>query len=323
MDLSKTVDALRAAGEPTRLRILALLREGELAVGELAQVLGQSQPRLSHHMKALASAGLVERLPEGSWVFYRLTGTGPCRDLVNAVLATVEADGLEFTRDRGQLEMVRRNRAAAAEAYFGGVAETWDAIRSLHYPNEAIEAALLDAAGPGPFGQVIDIGTGTGRMLALFAARARRAEGLDFSHQMLTVARANLARDGVSNARVRHGDAAATPFEAGCADLVLIHQVLHYVEAPDQVIAEAARILAPGGRILIVDFAPHDLEFLRQRHGHRRLGVRHEAMVEWLADVGLPASPPLQFAPPHDKDQGLAVQIWTVERPQLAQETAA
>ncbi len=322
-DPEQTVSALRAAGEPTRLRILALLRQGDLAVGELAQLLGQSQPRLSHHLKALSSAGLVERLPEGSWVFYRLVQRGPARRILDSVFEETDLAVGDFERDNRQLQTVRAARAAEASAYFERIADTWDTVRSLHYPNEAIEKALLDAAGKGPFNSVVDIGTGTGRMLALFAPLSERAEGIDLSHKMLNVARANLENAGVTNARVRQGDAVAIPVESATADLVILHQVLHFIDAPEQVIAEAARILRPGGRLLIVDFAPHDLEFLRTDHAHRHLGMQHSALNIWTDTHGLSLSEPRKFDPPADLKEGLAVQIWTADKSSLHKEAAA
>ena len=214
-------------------------------------------------------------------------------------------------------------RAAEASAYFERIADTWDTVRSLHYPNEAIEKALLDAAGTGPFNYIVDIGTGTGRMLALFAPFSERAEGIDLSHKMLNVARANLTNAGLVNARVRQGDAVALPIETSSTDLVVLHQVLHFVDAPEQVIAEAARILIPGGRLLIVDFAPHDLEFLRTDHAHRHLGMQHSALDVWTDAHGLTLSEPRNFDPPADLNEGLAVQIWTADKNTLQKEAAA
>jgi len=323
LDPAQIVDILRAAGEPTRLRILALLQQGELAVGELAQLLGQSQPRLSHHLKTLSSAGLVERMPEGSWVFYRLTREDSIRVIVHTIFAETDFSSGDFARDSAQLETVRRARAEAADVYFERVADTWDTVRSLHYPNEAIEKALLAEAGTGPFDLVIDIGTGTGRMLSLFSPMARQVEGLDLSHKMLTVARANLARDDIANARVRQADASATPFESGAADLVILHQVLHFIEQPERVIAEASRLLQPGGRLLIVDFAPHSLEFLRTEHAHRHLGLNHAALGTWATQHGLSLSDPRRFDPPGNLDAGLAVQIWTADKAPIKKEAAA
>ena len=318
-----TLEQLRAAGEPTRLRILALLRERDLSVGEIVQILSLSQPRLSHHLKALTGAGLVERLPEGSFVFYRAASGGDGRLFLDSLFNQLGVDVPELQRDAERLDEISASRAASAQAYFSSVADNWDAIRTLHYPNEAIEQALLEIAGPGPFRRVADFGTGTGRMLTLFAPLAAEAEGIDLSHHMLTVARANLERDGSPVARVRQGDVTATPFKDASADLVIIHQVLHYVDAPHRVIAEAARVLQPGGRLLIVDFAPHNLEFLRTEHGHHRLGMSPEAMERWASSAGLKLSEPRALAPPPENEQGLTVHIWTAEKPSKAQESAA
>lgn len=310
MDL---VEALRSIGEPTRLRVLALLAHGELAVGELVQILGMSQPRLSRHMKFLTSAGLVERMPEGAWVFYRLPARGEARELINAVLAFLPEDQPEYVRDRQRLDGVRKSRASAAEDYFGRTAASWDDVRGQHYPAAAVEAALLDAAGRDKAALMVDLGTGTGRMLTLFADRVEWAEGIDLSHPMLTVARSNLERAGVSNAGVRFGDVTAPPFADDVADLVIVHQVLHYMDRPERVIAEASRILKPGGRLLIVDFAPHNLEFLRSDHEHRRLGLSDAEIAEWSASAGLTLHEVPQRFESGSKD-GLIVNIWTADK---------
>lgn len=321
--LEDTVVRLRAAGEATRLRILSLLRQGDLAVGELVQILGQSQPRLSHHLKILANAGLVTRLPEGSWVFYRAAAGGAEAELIEMVLARTDLDTAEFERDKRQLAAIREARAEAARSYFDEIAESWDAIRALHYPEQAIEAALLDVVGRGPFRRLIDLGTGTGRMLTLLAPLCQRAEGLDLSHRMLTVARDNIARAGVTNAEVRQGDACATPFEDASADLVIIHQVLHFIDAPQRVLAEADRLLMPGGRLVMVDFAPHALEFLRDEYGHRRLGIREDALREWSRGTSLEPETVRRFDPPDTGTGGLEVQIWRADKPALKSEAAA
>lgn len=320
---SPLLDMLRAAGEPTRLRILALLRQRDLSVGELVQVLGQSQPRLSHHLKTLASAGLVERLPEGSFVFYRAAGDVVGRTFLDSLFSQLPVNSAALERDRVQLAAVSQARAAHAEAYFSDVAETWDTVRALHYPNDLIEKSLLEIAGDGPFRRVVDFGTGTGRMLTLLADKAEDAEGIDFSHQMLTVARANLETAGINSARVRQGDVTAVPFDDETADLVIIHQVLHFMLAPGLAIAEAARILEPGGRVIVVDFAPHELEFLRTEHGHQRLGVRDDNMENWARDAGLLLHAPTKFDPPEDNVPGLTVNVWLAEKPRLSKEAAA
>ncbi|WP_290757846.1 metalloregulator ArsR/SmtB family transcription factor [Henriciella sp.] len=317
------VEALRAAGEPTRLRILALLRHGELSVGELVTVLGQSQPRLSHHLKALTSAGLTERLPEGAWVFYRIPASGWAGTLTDHLFDLIDEATGDFPNDLSRLDAVRQARQASAETYFSSIASDWDQIRSMHYPDELIEAAILRAVGPGPFRKVVDLGTGTGRMLTLLGNRAQESEGLDMSHQMLTLARAKLAEAGVTQARVRQGDVTATPFEPASADMVIVHQVLHYLEDPEKVVREASRILSPGGTLVIVDFAQHDHEFMREAFGHRRLGIREDTMKLWAEQAGLHLDEALRFEPPKDLDQGIAVLIWRARKPQHKEEVAA
>jgi ArsR family transcriptional regulator len=311
--LHQLVQQLRAAGEPTRARILALLSYGELSVGELVQVLGQSQPRLSRHLKFLTAAGVIERLPEGAWVFYRLPAEGRARLLSDHLIDVLDPDDPDLRRDRERLEETRKARAEAATEYFSRIASQWDAIRSLHYPEAEIEAGILAACGDGPFDLVVDFGTGTGRMLSLLAGRSRRAEGIDLSHQMLTVARSNIGATGALNVSVRHGDATATPYPDAAADLVIIHQVLHFLEDPSRALAEASRILRDGARAVIVDFAPHALETLRTDHAHRRLGISEAEFESWARRAGLAITDVRHFRSPAEA-KGVAVTIWTTQR---------
>jgi ArsR family transcriptional regulator len=306
------VDVLRAAGEPTRLRALALLTEGELAVGELAQALGQSQPRVSRHLRLLTEAGLIERIPEGAWVFYRLAGPGaPERRLADAALGMMDPGDDVIRRDAERLNAIRSSREAAAAAYFERNAADWDRVRALHLPEADIDSAVLAAAGPGPFELMVDVGVGQGRMIQLFADRVRRAEGFDTSRQMLAIARASL--DGLqAKATVRYGDAYAPPVSAGAADLVTIHQVLHFLSDPGRAIAEAARMLKPRGRLVIVDFAPHELEFLREEHAHRRLGFADAEIAEWCASAGIGKLKVTALAP--KKQNQLSVKIWAGDK---------
>ena len=313
LNVSRFTTLLKSIGEPNRLRILALLSRGELAVGELAQILDQSQPRLSHHLKALSSVGLVERMPEGAWVFYSLPASGPMSEFIRMMISQVDAESDELARDARRLALVKQARRKAAENYFEVVAEDWDKVRQLQIGREDVEARLLKLAGEGPFKRVIDIGTGTGRMLRLFAEHAERLDGLDLSHRMLTVARSNLDRDTVSHAHVRQGDASDLPYEDGVADIIVIHHVLHFLDEPERVIQEAGRVLSKTGKLLIVDFAPHTLEFLRAEHGHRHLGVRNSVLSDWSARAGLTLSEPIVFSPPKTTDQGLTVQIWVAD----------
>lgn len=283
------VGALRAAGETTRLRALALLARGELAVGEIAEALGQSQPRISRHLRLLTDSNLVERAPEGAWVFYRLAPEGSVeRAFVDSVLGLLGPGDPEFDRDAHRLRAILDSRAAEADAYFAENAEDWGRLRALNLPDVDVEAAVLQAAGPGPFELMIDVGVGQGRIIEIFLDRVRRAEGIDTSRQMLKVARAQLSRQQAGNAGVRWGDIYEPPFSPACADLVTIHQVLHYLTDPGRAIFEAARLLKPGGRLVIADFAPHGFEFLRESHAHRRLGFSDAEITSWCAAAGVP-----------------------------------
>jgi len=308
------IDALKAAGQSTRLRILSLLQHVDLSVGELTQILRHSQPRLSHHLKVLTSAGLIQRLPEGSWVFYRIQSKGWAGRLLAEIFSELDQDSAPFMTDYEALQNVRLTRSKLAESYFSEIAEDWDRLRALHYPEEAIEQAILDCVKGYQFERIIDLGTGTGRMLILLASHSQEAEGLDISHEMLTVARTNLNHAGVLHARVRHGDVTNTPFTKHSADCVVVHQVLHYLDQPEKVIAEAARILKPGGQLIVVDFAPHDLEFLRMSQGHRRLGISEKDMTRWAEETGLFIRKHQKFDPPDSLNQGLNVLIWVLTK---------
>jgi ArsR family transcriptional regulator len=287
------LDIFRALADATRLRILALLRSMELSVGELAQVLGQSQPRVSRHVKILCDAGLAERRKEGSWVFVALGK--PAR--VEPVLASLDSWGkLESDHwavaDAARLAAVRADRAASAAGWFEANAGQWDAIRSLHIAESEVEAAMAQILGTGnddgsPIRQLIDIGTGTGRMLELFADRAVHALGIDRSSEMLRLARAKLSERGLANAELRQADLYALPLGDGAADVAILHHVLHFAQQPGAAIAEAARVLSPGGRLLIADFAPHDREELRTRDAHTRLGFSDEQIAAWFDAAGL------------------------------------
>ena len=308
--MDRAVATVRAVGEPTRLRIVALLAKGELTVSELVQVLGQSQPRVSRHLKLLAEAGLVERMPEGAWVFYRLADIGRAeRRIADAAISAVPEDDVGLRRDMERLSAVKEQRACVASSYFRAIAQDWDQVRALHMPEAAVEDAMTKAAGPGPFGFLVDIGTGTGRILEAFSDRIRRGVGIDLSHEMLTVARANLDKPALSHCTVRHADLFALPFEDGAADIVTIHQVLHYLDDPARAITEAGRVLAMDGVLLVVDFAPHALEFLRNDHAHRRLGFSDDEVRVWLESSGLSLAPAVTLSP--QASDGLTVKIWS------------
>ena len=308
--LDRILTILRASAEPTRLRLLALLAEAELTVSELTQVLGQSQPRISRHLKLMGEAGLLERHQEGSWAFFRLVGEGAAAGLARELVAALPAEDPTLHRDRTRLAEIRRTRAEAASAYFRASAPEWHRIRSLHVDDREVESALLQALALDGHGGLLDVGTGTGRMLELFGPRIERGLGVDASREMLAVARANLDKAGLRHCSVRHADMYTLPIADRSFEIVLIHQVLHYAERPDMATAEAARVLAPGGRLAIVDFTPHELEELRRDHAHRRLGFADAEIQGWLKAAGL--SPE---APVHLPGRPLTVGIWLGRRP--------
>jgi ubiquinone/menaquinone biosynthesis C-methylase UbiE/DNA-binding transcriptional ArsR family regulator len=311
---AQSLAALRAAGEATRLRILALLANGELNVKDLTQILGQSQPRISRHLKLMAEAGLIRRFREGSWVFFRLADSGAEAALATAIVASLDLADLTLARDRARAAAVQKARAEAAQTYFKAHASEWDNIRALHVAESQVEAAMDEALGQGPFDLLVDLGTGTGRILELFGARASRALGFDLNHAMLAYARMKLERVGLHHAQVRHGDLNNVPLPDGTADAVVLHQVLHFLDDPSAAIAEAARLLKPGGKLLVVDFAPHELEFLREQSAHRRLGFARDQLGRLFEGAGLTLDRFSELAP--EPAQGkLTVSLWLGLKP--------
>ena len=308
--LDALLEGLRAAGEPTRLRLLALLAKSELTVTELTQILGQSQPRVSRHLKLMAGAGLIDRFREGTWVFYRLGDKGAGAALARDLARLLPSGDPGLERDLDGLAAIARTRADLANAYFATNAADWDRIRALHVPEAEVETALLELAEGGPVNELLDVGTGTGRILALLGPRARRGLGLDLSHEMLSMARTTLDAAGLRHCQVRHGDMYRMPLNPGQIDLAVMHQVLHFAHDPALAVAEIGRVRAPGGRALIADFAPHDLEHLREVHAHRRLGFTEAEVIGWCQAAGLEARLARQLA-----GDPLTVSIWVATKP--------
>ncbi len=304
--MESILSALRAMAEPTRLRLVALCAESELTVTELATILGQSQPRISRHLKVLCDAGVLDRFREGSWVFLRAARAGAGADIGGFVVDRLPADDPTLALDRQRLEDVQRARAAAAAAYFRSKAADWDAIRKFSVPDKDVEGALLGLFVGEKVSDLLDVGTGTGRVLEIFADRVGRAVGIDLSREMLAVARANLERAGLRNCEVQHGDMYKLPLPSESFDAVVIHQVLHFVDQPAGAVTEAARVLRPGGRLAVADLAPHDLEDLREHHAHRRLGFADEEVTEWCRAASLAPDRPLHLA-----GDGLTVTVWS------------
>jgi ubiquinone/menaquinone biosynthesis C-methylase UbiE/DNA-binding transcriptional ArsR family regulator len=311
------VTALKAVAEPTRLRILALLRSGPLAVKDLTRILGQSQPRLSRHLKLLGEAGLVERAPEGSWAYFHLAQSSNSESVATQLIAGLDPADPIVARDLQRLAAVKHEREQAAQVYFSQHAAEWDKIRSLHVAEAEVEAAMRAAIGKRPVKLLVDLGTGTGRILELFKDRYARGLGFDLSPAMLSYARSKLDRAGINHAQVRQGDIFSVPLADHTADVVVMHQVLHFMLDPVPAIQEAARLLAPGGTLLIVDFAPHELDFLRETHAHTRLGLADAQVREWLEASALNLGPTKRLrARAADGPDKLTVLVWTATLPE-------
>ena len=311
--MDQLLTMLRAAGDGTRLRLLILLSEAELTVSELTQILGQSQPRVSRHLKLLCDGGLIERFKEGSWVFYRAADTGPGADFARALLALTDRQEGVALADGRRLSEVRKARAEVAAAFFAANAAQWERLRSLHAPEKHVEEAIVRVIKTAPLSALLDAGTGTGRMLELLAPFIERGVGVDVSAEMLAIARDRLARAGIHHCHVRLADIFHLPFAADAPsfDAVLFHQVLHYLDDPQTAIIDAARVLRPDGRILVADFAPHSVEFLRTELAHRRLGFSDAEVWGWFRAAGLSPVSTEAIAPTtaasHDT---LTVKIW-------------
>ncbi len=325
IDSAALVTLLKAAAEPTRLRILQLLANGEFNVKDLTRILGQSQPRISRHLKLLAEAGLIDRVREGSWAYFHLAERSPAGQLGRLLVDAIEqrSDGLA-ARDAGRAVALKREREEVAQQFFLAHAAEWDSIRSLHVEEVQVEAAVQRALGGRRHPFLVDLGTGTGRMLEMLAGTYDRALGIDASHAMLAYARAKLDRARLANTQVRLGDICNLNIDDGTADAVIMHQVLHFLATPSRAIEEAARILAPGGRLVLVDFAPHELDFLRDEFAHVRLGFARAEIAAWLDAASLELVSVEELVPPTgDAEPGpsvaegakkLTVSIWIADR---------
>jgi ubiquinone/menaquinone biosynthesis C-methylase UbiE len=314
-DLNAT---LKAAGEETRLRILVLLAEAELTVSELKEILRQSQPRISRHLKLLAEALLVERFREGAWAFFRRAEHGSAAQVVRRLIEQLDPADPMIVRDRERLAGVRAARVKAAQEYFRRHAAEWDRIRRLHAADEAVEAEIRKLLLDRPFRSLLDLGTGTGRILELFGREIERGVGIDLSLDMLAFARSRLDHAGLRNCSVRQGDIFDLSLPRDCFDVVIVHQVLHFLDDGGRAIREAARVLRPQGRLLVVDFAPHELEFLRQEHAHRRLGFPADAVAQWMEQAGLEGVIHESLAPEPGSDGKIAVSLWLAHDPRIA-----
>jgi ubiquinone/menaquinone biosynthesis C-methylase UbiE len=309
--MDELLAGLKAIAETTRIRILFALSHGELNVSELTYILGQSQPRVSRHLKLMSESGLLARHKEGNWVLFRLRQEGVGGALARALVDMLPGKDANLSGDLARLEAVKRQREEAASAYFSANATSWSELRSLHVDEANVEHAIQSMIGAGKIGTIVDLGTGTGRVLELFSGLSTQLHGIDSSREMLAIARANLEKQGLRHAQLRQADIFALPLGDATADVVTIHQVLHFLDEPQKALLEARRILKPDGKLLVVDFAPHDLEALRENHAHRRLGISSEQMTTWLQRANLSLERHEVLDPPWLKSQkGLTVSLW-------------
>jgi ubiquinone/menaquinone biosynthesis C-methylase UbiE len=311
--LAHLLTGIRAAADPSRLRLLAICSQGEWTVSELVQVLGQSQPRISRHLKILAEAGLLDRFREGGWVFYRRAQGGEGARVARSLCRLLPDDGPALVLDRQRLAAVREARRQQAERYFDGRAAGWDSERDLGIDGALVETELQHLFETDRPANLLDVGTGTGRLLRLLARHVGFGLGIDISHDMLAAARASLDQREARNCQVRHGDMYQLPLPDRSFAAVLLHQVLHFADDPLRVLTEAARVLGPGGRLVVVDLLHHGQEQLRTEKAHRRLGFGPGEMSAWFRELGLAEEPAVQVA-----GQGLTVMIWIARRPGAA-----
>jgi ArsR family transcriptional regulator len=316
--MESLLSAMKAAAEPTRLRLLVLCAHADVTVSDLVQILGQSQPRLSRHLKLLTEAGLLDRTPEGSWVYFRLAHAGPAAALARNLVGALPDDDPTVQRDLARLEELMHSRAQRAEDYFRKVAAQWDELRALYVHDDEVERKLAELIAAEQVHDLLDIGTGTGRILEVLSDKVAHAVGVDLSPDMLMLARSKLERARLRNCAVRKGDMHNLPVGEGSFDAVTIHQVLHHAERPGKAIEEAARVLRPGGRIFIVDFQAHGLDFLRSEHQHRWLGFEDEKMRDWLSAAGLKPEGCHRL-----KGNPLTICIWTARQPELPRRSKA
>ncbi len=316
LDFDLLVSTLRAVAEPTRMRLVALLSQEELTVTEISRVIAQSQPRTSRHLRLLVDAGILERAPEGAYVYYRLAEDRPEAELAQAIAALAPPTDATMAADLDALARARQARARAASALRSAHAEELEALHGLYIGEEAVEHAVLEMlTSSGPIGRLLDIGTGSGRMLELLAPHTDQSVGLDSDHDMLALARATLVEAQLPGATVRHGDLHRPPFEPGSFDVAVMHHVLRLLDAPASALADAARLLRPGGRLLVADFDAHEMEELRSLRGHRQLGISTAALAGWAADAGLTVQAE-RTLPPDGDGQCLTVKLWLLRAPE-------
>jgi len=300
------VRKLKAVADESRVRLLSLCSQGEFTVSDLVQIMGQSQPRVSRHLKILCDAGLLDRVREGNWVFYRMTNVSATRSLVDQILDHISVDDSVIKSDHQRLNLIKATRLEKAGEYFEDIAAEWESIRELHVEDLDVETALKGEVAKRSPNSLLDVGTGTGRMLEVLGPLVEEGEGIDFSPEMLTIARTNLDKPGLGHCRVRQGNMYQLPYDDEAFDYVTLHQVLHFADQPADLIAEISRVLKPGGATSVIDFAPHTHENFRDEFQHRRLGFSDPEVHGLMTQSGMTPQPPISFP-----GAALTVSIWS------------
>ncbi len=313
VQLNNLIDELRAIGEITRFRILSLLSQGELCVKDIKEIIGQSQPRISRHLKILTDAGLITRYSEGAWAYFSINNEGQKANLILFLLSSLDKNEQILATDNQRLAKLHQEMRNKAEKYFAKIAKDWDKLRSLYISETKVEEAIYSLTADKKYDLMLDLGTGTGRMLELLANNYKRAIGIDLSKEMLAIARSKLALKNIVNAQVRLGDIRKLNEYKNKADLVIIHQVLHYFDDPKIVLNSAANSLKMGGEIIIVDFAPHNFEFLRTEHAHRRMGFSTSLIKKWADQINMEIKKTIEIAKKNEENS-LKISIWQLGR---------
>jgi len=304
--LDRLVQVLKSIADESRIRLLILCAQGEFTVSELVQVLGQSQPRVSRHLRILCDAGILKRTRQGSWVFYRSVKGGPESEFVPLLKSFITESEPVLKLDRKRLEHLKKERSRVAAQFFQKTASEWDNIRTHYVEDIQVESALQQCVSDVKPNSLLDIGTGTGRILKVLGPYVQDAEGIDFSHEMLNLARINLDHPSLEHCRVRHGDMYRLPYQEHSFNFITIHHVLHFANQPLEVLKEAGRVLKNKGQIAIVDFYSHEREEFRTKYHHHRLGFSDDEIKNWLDQIGLSMQPPIRI----DGDP-MEVVIWT------------
>ncbi len=287
LSLASLVEISKALGDEARLRILALIRNAEMSVKDICDILGQSQPRVSRHIKILADADLIKRTKEGAWLYCKLNRSGAIGYFITSYLDNVDDQDAVFASDLRRFETIVSQRIADADRFFEENAQEWDRIRELQIPDTLLDQEIQDHIGKEQIENLLDVGTGTGQMLEILHGRYQKATGIDMSSAMLRVARGRLAKLQTSNVSFQQLDILSIGKDLGQFDCVICHHVLHFIPNASEAIARMAECVKANGRLIIIDYLPHSIDFLAQDYHHMWNGFPPEEMAKWFSQNSL------------------------------------